>query len=276
MAFRAPQDEVEPSSLRAPQDEIQSEGFRAPQSDLEPVGFRAPSEEVEQRADDEGNTAAEYAAAYAAEIAISEGGRTAGMVGGTAALPGAGTAIGYVLGGIGAGAAGSIARQRILDPDGELSYGDIVSSALINLLPGAKAGKSVYKAVGQQAAIGAAVSTGATAVEGVIDEGELPTMGELASAGLSGAVLGAGLGITGEAFSKAYSKFGGMPTRRLTEAFKIGDPDAKILVEGAERTGKEYAEMLPKNFKDIKMGISDAYSDEMIRARVLQDVVAGG
>ena len=276
MAFRAPQDEIEPSGFRAPQDEIQSAGFRAPQSDLEPVGFRAPSEELEEGADDEGNTAAEYAAAYAAEIAISEGGRTAGMVGGTAALPGAGTFAGYVLGGLGAGAAGSIARQRILDPDGELSYGDIVSSALINLLPGAKAGKSIYKAVGQQAAVGAAVSTGATAVEGLIDEGELPTMEELASAGLSGAVLGGGLGITGEAFSKAYSKFGGMPTRRLTEAFKIGDPDAKILVDGVERTGKEYAEMLPKNFKDIKLGISDAYSDEMIRARVLQDIVAGG
>lgn len=276
MAFRAPQDEIEPSGFRAPQDEIQSAGFRAPQSDLEPVGFRAPSEELEEGADDEGNTAAEYAAAYAAEIAISEGGRTAGMVGGTAALPGAGTFAGYVLGGLGAGAAGSIARQRILDPDGELSYGDIVSSALINLLPGAKAGKSIYKAVGQQAAIGAAVSTGATAVEGLIDEGELPTMEELASAGLSGTVLGGGLGITGEVFSKAYSKFGGMPTRRLTEAFKIGDPDAKILVDGVERTGKEYAEMLPKNFKDIKLGISDAYSDEMIRARVLQDIVAGG
>jgi len=67
-----------------------------------------------------------------------------------------------------------------------------------------------------------------------------------------------------------------MPTRRLTEAFKIGDPDAKMLVDGVERTGKEYAEMLPKNFNDLKLGISDAYSDEMIRARVLQDVVAGG
>ena len=276
MAFRAPQDEIEPSGFRAPQDEIQSAGFRAPQSDLEPVGFRAPSEELEEGADDEGNTAAEYAAAYAAELAISEGGRIAGAAGGTVALPGVGSAVGYVLGGLGAGAAGSIARQRILDPDGELSYGDIVSSALINLLPGAKAGKSVYKAVGQQAAVGAAVSTGATAAEGLIDEGELPTMEELASAGLSGAVLGGGLGITGEAFSKAYSKFGGMPTRRLTEAFKIGDPDAKILVDGVERTGKEYAEMLPKNFKDIKLGISDAYSDEMIRARVLQDIVAGG
>lgn len=276
MAFRAPQDEVEPSSFRAPQDEVQSEGFRAPQSDLEPVGFRAPSEEVEQGADEEGNTAAEYVAAYASEIAISEGGRTAAMVGGTAVLPGVGTAIGYVLGGLGAGAAGSIARQRILDPDGELSYGDVVSSALINLIPGAKAGKSVYKAVGKQAAAGAAIATSSTAVEGIIDDGKLPTLGELGAAGLGGATLGLGLGMTGEVFTKAYSKFGGMPTRRLTEAFKIGDPDAKILVEGVERTGKEYAEMLPKNFKDIKMGISDAYSDEMIRARVLQDVVAGG
>ena len=244
-------------------------------TDEEPSNYFAQFDSS-QTEEGEGNTAAEYVAAYASEIAISEGGRTAAMVGGTAVLPGVGSAVGYVLGGLGAGAAGSIARQRILDPDGELSYGDVVSSALINLLPGAKAGKSVYKAVGQQAAIGAAVSTGATAAEGLIDEGELPTLEELASAGLSGAVLGGGLGITGEAFSKAYSKFGGMPTRRLTEAFKIGDPDAKLLVERTEMTGKEYAEMLPNNFNDLKLGISDAYSDEMIRARVLQDVVAGG
>ena len=276
MAFRAPQDEIEPSGFRAPQDEIESVGFRAPQSDLEPVGFRAPSEELEEVADDEGNTAAEYAAGFATDIAISEGGRLGGAALGTAILPGVGTAAGYIIGGLGAGAAGSIARQRILDPDGELSYGDIVSSALINLIPGGKAGKPLVSAVGRQAVAGAAISTGAIAGEGLIDEGELPTLEELGAAGLTGAALGAGLGLTGEAFSKAYSKFGGMPTRRLTEAFKIGDPDAKILVDGVERTGKEYAEMLPKNFNDLKLSISDAYSDEMIRARVLQDVVAGG
>ena len=67
-----------------------------------------------------------------------------------------------------------------------------------------------------------------------------------------------------------------MPTRRLSEAFKIGDPDAKILVDGVERTGKEYAEMLPKNFRDIKLGISEAYSDDLIRTRVLQSEVAAG
>ena len=81
-------------------------------------------------------------------------------------------------------------------------------------------------------------------------------MEELAAAGLTGATLGAGLGITGEAFSKAYSKFAGLPTRNLTEAFKLGDPDAKLIVDGVEKTGKEYAESLPKNFRELRLAIS--------------------
>ncbi len=218
---------------------------------------------------------ADYTAAFATDIAISEAGRLGGATVGTAILPGVGTAIGYVVGGLGAGAAGSIARQRILDPDGELSYGQIVADAFINLIPGAK-GAKLGSAVVRQAAAGAGISAGARVAETAIDEGELPSMQELASAGLTGAALGAGLGVSGEAFSKAYSKFAGMPTRRLSEAFKIGDPDAKILVDGVERTGKEYAEMLPKNFRDIKLGISEAYSDDLIRARVLQNEVAAG
>ena len=219
---------------------------------------------------------ADYTAAFATDIAISEAGRLGGATVGTAILPGVGTAIGYVVGGLGAGAAGSIARQRILDPDGELSYGQIVADAFINLIPGAKGAKFGASAVARQAAAGAGISAGARVAETAIDEGELPSMQELASAGLTGAALGAGLGVSGEAFSKAYSKFAGMPTRRLSEAFKIGDPDAKILVDGVERTGKEYAEMLPKNFRDIKLGISEAYSDDLIRARVLQNEVAAG
>jgi hypothetical protein len=146
----------------------------------------------------------------------------------------------------------------------------IVADAFINLIPGAKGAKFGASAVARQAAAGAGISAGARVAETAIDEGELPSMQELTSAGLTGAALGAGLGVSGEAFSKAYSKFAGMPTRRLSEAFKIGDPDAKILVDGVERTGKEYAEMLPKNFRDIKLGISEAYSDDLIRTRVLQ------
>ena len=265
MAFIAPSKDLEPQ-------ESISQGFVAPAKDLEPSGFIAPARDLDP--DDPG--AADYVAAFGSDIAISEAGRLGGATIGTAILPGVGTAIGYVLGGLGSGAAGSIARQRILDPDGELSYGQIVADAFINLIPGAKGAKFGASAVARQAAAGAGISAGARVAETAIDEGELPSMQELASAGLTGAALGAGLGVSGEAFSKAYSKFAGMPTRRLSEAFKIGDPDAKILVDGVERTGKEYAEMLPKNFRDIKLGISEAYSDDLIRARVLQNEVAAG
>ena len=265
MAFIAPSKDLEPQ-------ESISQGFVAPSKDLEPVGFTAPTQDL----DSEGPSAADYAAAFAADIAISEAGRLGGAAAGTVALPGVGTAIGYVVGGMGAGAAGSIARQRILDPDGDLSYGQIVADAFINLIPGAKGAKFGVSAVARQATAGAGISAGARVAETAIDEGELPSMEELASAGLTGAALGAGLGVSGEVFSKAYSKFAGMPTRRLSEAFKIGDPDAKILVDGVERTGKEYGEMLPKNFRDVKLGISEAYSDDMIRARVLQNEVAAG
>lgn len=265
MAFRAPTGDLDIESPRGG-------GFRAPQSDLEPFGFTAPRQDL----DEEGPGAIDYAAAFGSDIAISEAGRLGGAAVGTAFLPGIGTAIGYVVGGMGAGAAGSIARQRILDPDGELSYGQIVADAFINLIPGAKGAKFGASAVARQAAAGAGISAGARVAETAIDEGELPTLEELTSAGLTGAALGAGLGVSGEAFSKAYSKFAGMPTRRLSEAFKIGDPDAKILVDGVERTGKEYGEMLPKTFNDLKLGISEAYSDDLIRARVLQDEVAGG
>ena len=223
-----------------------------------------------------GPGAIDYAGAFATDIGISEAGRLGGATIGTAILPGIGTAVGYVVGGLGSGAAGSIARQRILNPDGEISYGQVFADALINLIPGAKAGKFGVSAVARQARIGAGISGAANITESVIDDGDLPTFEEFSKAGITGAALGAGLGMSGEAFNKAYSKFAGLPSRKLTEAFKIGDKDAKLLINGVEKTGEEYAEMLPKNFNDIKLGISESYSDELIRARVLQDEVAGG
>jgi hypothetical protein len=222
------------------------------------------------------NTAIEYGAAFGADIAVSEGGRLAGAAIGTAIAPGVGTAIGYVVGGLGSGASGSILRQQMLNPDAPISYGQVVADALINLIPGAKGGKSLASAVARQAGAGAGISTGAQVAEKAIDEGRLPTSEELTQAGLTGAALGAGLGLSGEAFSKAYSKYGGMPTRDLSEAYKVGDPDAKILVDGIERTGKEYEDALRDNFKEIRLGISEKYSDSLARAKALQDIVAGG
>ena len=103
--------------------------------------------------DDEGPGAIDYAAAFGSDIAISEAGRLGG-------------------------AAGSIARQRILNPDDELSYGQIVADAFINLIPGAKGAKFGASAVARQAAAGAGISAGARVAETAIDEGELPTLEE--------------------------------------------------------------------------------------------------
>ncbi len=218
----------------------------------------------------------ELGAGFGADIAISEGGRLAGASIGTAIAPGVGTFIGFVAGGLSSGAAGSIARQRIIDPDGDISWGQVLADSIINLIPGAKGGKSVASAVARQAGVGAGISGGAQVIEKQIDEGRLPTIEELTAAGLTGATLGAGLGITGEAFRKAYTKFGGMPSRSLTEAYRLNDDNAKILVDGIEMTSKQYRETLPKNFNDLKLGISEAYSDQGVRFRVLQDTVAGG
>ena len=46
---------------------------------------------------------------------------------------------------IGGGAAGSITRQRIIDPDAEIDQGQLVADSLINLIPGVGVGKSVVK-----------------------------------------------------------------------------------------------------------------------------------
>lgn len=268
----SPQEEAELAELQA-----ESARVSSPASRLTPEEEAELAELESQVVKAGGPNAAELALAYGSEIAIGEASRLGGAAVGTAILPGIGTGIGYVVGALGGGAAGSIARQRMLNPDAPLSYGQIVADSFINLLPGGKAAKLGKVArVGRQAGLGAGISAGAEVVEEVVDEGTLPTMEELTRAGLSGAVLGAGLGVSGEVFNKAYSKYAGLPTRDLTEAFKVGDPDAKLLVDGVEKTGKEYSEMVSKNFKELKLNIQEKYSDEKVRALVLQDIVAGG
>lgn len=233
--------------------------------------------------DEEKPSLAKTAAGFVTDIAISEASRLSGAAAGAAigtAIPGIGTAIGagvgYLVGGLGGGAAGSITRQRMIDPNAELDQGQIVADSLINLIPGVNPGKSVVKGIIAQAGAGAGISGGAQIVESIINKEELPTLEDLTKAGLTGAVLGGGLGISGQAFSKAYSKFAGLPTRNLTEAFRKGDPDAKILVDGVEKTAKEFSDEVAKRYQDIGINIREKYDDEFIRAKLLQDISAGG
>lgn len=243
-----------------------------------------PNAYLASKEEDKDSSLAKTAAGFVTDIAIAEtsrlGGAATGAAIGTAIAPGVGTAvgagIGYIVGALGGGAAGSKVRQNIIDPNAELDQGQMVADALINLIPGVSVGKSVVKGIASQAAIGAGISGGAEIVESVINKKELPTLEDLAKAGATGAVLGGGLGITGEAFSKAYAKFAGMPTRNLTDAFRRGDPDAKIIIDGVEKTSKEFTDEVAKRYQDIGINIRDKYDDEFIRAKLLQDISAGG
>ena len=234
--------------------------------------------------DKEDPSLAKIGAGFVTDIAISEasrfGGAATGAAIGTAIAPGVGTAIGgaigYIVGGLGGGAAGSITRQRIIDPEAEIDQGQLVADSLINLIPGVGVGKSVVKGIASQAAIGAGISGGAEVIESVVNKQELPTLEDLTKAGITGAALGTGLGITGKAFEKAYTKFAGMPTRDFTEAFRKGDPDARLIGDAVEKTSRDFSDEVAKRYQDIGISIREKYDDEFIRTKLLQDISAGG
>jgi hypothetical protein len=183
------------------------------------------------------------ASALVTEVAIAEGAKYAGAATGGAigsAVPVLGTAIGagigYVAGAISGGVSGSLAAQEIENPDGDVSWGRVVSDTLLNFIPGAKIAKGgkfatrVGKAALANAAIGAGSAPAAQLIEGSI-EGRLPTQEELVRSGITGAVLGGALGASGQALSKSYAKFAGKSQEELTRAYNRGDKDARNVVD---------------------------------------------
>lgn len=225
------------------------------------------------------NSVGEMAAAMAAEVAIGEGGRLAGATAGSV-VPILGTVAGAILGGLGAGAAGSIARQKMLDPDGDLNYGDIVASALVNIVPGGRLlkpfkSKAANSAL-SQGLMGSAITPAATAVEVAISENRLPTVEELESSAARGATAGAGLGLAGSALGKAYAKYAGIDRDQLNLLYKDGDPDAKILVDGVMKNARKHNEEVKEGYKDLRLSIKDSAMDSKARLQELQDQSGGG
>jgi hypothetical protein len=97
---------------------------------------------------DKDPTLGQIGAGLAAEVAIAEGAKYAGAAAGGAigsAVPVLGTAIGagvgYVAGAISGGVSGSLAAQEIENPDGDISWGRVVSDTLLNFIPGSKIAK---------------------------------------------------------------------------------------------------------------------------------------
>jgi hypothetical protein len=220
---------------------------------------------------------ADLATAMAADIAISEGGRLAATAAGSA-IPVLGTAAGWVAGGLAAGAAGSITRQKMLGQD--IDYGAVVADSLLNIIPVAKGFKlfknKTLNTAAFQGVAGAGLSSGAETIQKVVSEDRLPTIGEIESAGIRGGVLGAGLGIAGSKLENAYKKYSGVSRDDFNRALEMGDPDAKILVDGVTQSGKEYADNVRKNYSDMRLSLKELTMDSRARLQELQQTSGGG
>lgn len=216
------------------------------------------------------------------DVAIAEGSRLTGSAIGTAILPGIGTGVGYVIGGLGGGAAGSIARQRIVDPNGDISWGEVIADSFINLIPGSKAvkgastGAKLLKSGAKGAAYGAGIGAGGKVVEDLIDDKELPTWDELTSRGLTAAVLGGALGMSGQAAEQLYRKYAGMKARDFTAAITGGDKDAEMLVGAVKTTAGKQREAVQNAYEHKLTKLNEIFADQHAELLKLQDQSGGG
>ena len=175
---------------------------------------------------------------------------------------GAATGPGYFFVAPAAGSYGNYLKQQRQIDRGErdkLSYGEMLVSGLINLIPASSAGKTaatVGKTIATQSAIGAAIGAGGKAAEQVIDQGKWPSLDDYEKyleAGASGATIGAGVGAGAEvvkalspAVKRLWNRFVGLDhseaTRRLQNIAENGtrserEAAAEMLDEVGNRLG---------------------------------------
>ena len=207
---------------------------------------------------------ARMGAALATEIAIAEGGRQASALGGP---------ISYVVGSLISGAAGSIAAQKITNPD-DISEGRVIADAFINLIPGLKAakGRGMYAdAAMRQAPLGAGIGIAGIAGETIIDEGRLPTGDELASAGITGGLLGGALGVTGAAINSVLLRHGGSPVEQLTKVIRGGeDADLDTIYKNIKNFCDEDLTIAQQGARQRVLNLREMFTDDAIKVRQLQ------
>ena len=160
------------------------------------------------------------------EVGAGVGGSViGGIIGGTlgSVIPGAGTAAGAVigasLGGATASFFGSLLAQDIEGQE-DKSMGRAIAAAFIGAVPGGvgkgvKGGMTLGKVATREAAKGAAFGVTDATARAVIDEGRLPTAGELAQFGGAGALFG---GALGGVTTKIGQKFAGKTPQQIDDA----------------------------------------------------------
>jgi hypothetical protein len=196
------------------------------------------------KAKEEDPSLAEIGGGLAAQLVLAEGAKYAGATAGASIgllggpLAGitspTGALIGYGIGAVTGGAAGSIAAQKIEGKD-NISYGRVVADTLMNFIPGSKLAKAatVTGRVAKSAVAGAVLAPVAQAIEKTVDTGEMPELDESAKTAAMGIALGAGLGLTAEATSRIIGKFAGKSAQELDSAIRSGDPDAVTIADAA-------------------------------------------
>jgi len=160
------------------------------------------------------------------EVGAGVGGSViGGIIGGTlgSVIPGAGTAAGAVigasLGGATASFFGSLLAQDIEGQE-DKSMGRALAAAAIGAIPGGvgkgvRGGMTLGKVATREAAKGAAFGVTDATARAVIDEGRLPTAGELAQFGGAGALFG---GALGGVTTKIGQKFAGKTPQQIDDA----------------------------------------------------------
>ena len=249
---------VLPDSLK----EDNKQEFVLPNFDTQAPNFL--NEDVVDLQKESDPSVAEMGAALATEIAIAETGRQVSAAFGP---------IGYVLGGLASGAAGSIAAQKITNPE-DISEGRVLADAFINLIPGLKAAKGrsmLAEAATRQAPIGAAIGAGGITLETAVDEGRLPTTEEFLAAGLTGGMLGGALGLTGAKVNELMLRHGGSPVEQITKVIREKqDPDLVKMYQNLKNRSKDEFTLAEKFTEQKLLDIRQQYTDANIMQRQLQ------
>jgi len=229
------------------------------------IGLTIPAQyqdNVSDVTDDQVAGAGTYAAALGAEVALAESIKMGATV--------VGGPIGYVIGGLGGGAIGSIAAQKLINPGGEISIGRVIADSFINLVPGSKitkGAKTISGVVARTAGVGAAIGAGGVTAETVIDEHRLPTISELATSGLTAAALGGSLGFTGAKFNKIYNKVGGLTAKEVDVLLDPATPPDLIKTR-LEDVSQGEIRTLGKNLMELQKQYNSTYDKTVIGQRI--------
>jgi len=218
---------IDLSVLDEPESSIDLSVLDEPQSSVDVSVLDDPQSEIDLSVlDSEEPSAGDIVKGVGVEVGAGIGGSVlGGIIGGTlgagffgiGAVPGA--AIGASLGGATASFFGSLLAQDIEGQE-DKSMGRALAAAAIGAVPGGvgkgiRGGMTLGKVATREAAKGATFGVTDATARAVIDEGRLPTAGELAQFGGAGALFG---GALGGVTTKIGQKFAGKTPQQIDDA----------------------------------------------------------